>query len=222
MAKARVCCWHSTHFIFLHRKESLMPCNIDTRVFVVVRMLQTCAANRRLQTLVMVSGLYLGLGAMAEPKADELSRSPWALQISGYTHHFKCTGRRAHPSWNNTNIGLGVQYDAWRRPASRWSTLVTAGIMKDSFGAHGAYTGVAPLYRLNDRRIETKLGGGLFLVYRSFDWNDKRQPALMLVPIFSVEDTRTGLGINITGSPSVNYGDKRIVSFVFVQGTFRF
>jgi hypothetical protein len=94
--------------------------------------------------------------------------------------------------------------------------------MKDSFGMQGSYAGVTQMYRLNDHRIQAKLGGGLFLLYRSFDRDKKQEPAIMLAPILSVEDTRSGMGINITGSPSVNYGSKRIVSFIFVQGTFRF
>lgn len=182
-----------------------------------------CPAKRLRKILAVATWVpCLILGTVAEAKADQASPSPWTLQISGYTHHFKGTGRRAYPSWNNVNTGLGVQYDALRSPESRWSTIGAAGIMKDSFGVYGAYAGAAEMYRLNEHRIQAKIGGGLFLLYRAFDWGDKRQSALMIAPIISIEDTHSGLGINITGSPSVNYGNKRIVSFVFVQGTFRF
>lgn len=172
--------------------------------------------------IILIWGYCIFIGTISESKAYELSRSAWTLQISGYTHHFKGTGRRAYPSWNNANYGLGVQYEPWQILESRWSTVFTAGVMKDSFGMQGAYAGATQMFRLNDRRIQAKLGGGLFLLYRSFDWDKKQEPALMLAPILSVEDTRSGVGINITGSPSVNYGSKRIVSFIFVQGTFRF
>lgn len=170
-------------------------------------------------------GILFGLPLLCAPwpaAAEENERSRWALQFSGFTHHFEGTHNRAHPAWNSVNTGIGLQYD-WRgNAASRWSTVLSAGGMKDSYGVVGSYAGIFGLYRLNDARIRARLGLGALLAYRALDWTETRKLTLLPMPVLSVEDTRTGLGFNLTGTPSIRYDDRRIVSFIFIQGTWRF
>jgi hypothetical protein len=162
------------------------------------------------------------LGMIATARADELERSPWALQVSGYTHHFQGTHRRAHPDWNSNNAGLGIQYDMPGQAASPWTTVLSAGFMRDSYGTEGLYAGAARLYRINDSRIQARIGGGAFAAYRALDWDDSRKLTLLIMPILSFEDTRSGLGLNITASPSIRYNSRKLASFIFFQGTYRF
>jgi hypothetical protein len=105
---------------------------------------------------------------------------------------------------------------------SRWNSALSAGAMKDSYGTLGFYAGAARLYRLTDSRIRARMGIGAFVAYRAMDWDADREFIPLLMPILSFEDSRTGLGINITASPSVRYNHQRVASFVFFQGTYRF
>lgn len=149
-------------------------------------------------------------------------RSRWVLQLSGFTHHFQGTHRRAHPSWNETNTGIGLQYDPDAGAPQRWATVWSVGEMKDSYDVIGPYAGVARLYRLNEGRIRVRLGGGAFLAWRALDWDNQRRLTLLVMPVLSVEDKKTGLGFNVTGSPSIRYDNRKIVPFVFIQGSYRF
>jgi hypothetical protein len=155
-------------------------------------------------------------------RSDDFEASRWGLQVSGYSHHFQSTRNRSHPSWNDRNIGLGLQYDLWRKAESPWSTVGSLGFMKDSYDVYGYYAGGAQFYRLIDRRVKVKTGIGALAVYRAFAWNREKDFALLVMPVFSIEDSRSGLGVNITGSPSIRYGNRKIVSFVFIQGVYRF
>jgi hypothetical protein len=158
----------------------------------------------------------------AKARADEAERSRWALQFSGFTHHFGGTQRRAHPHWNSVNTGIGLQYDLPPADDSRWSTSLSIGEMKDSYGVIGPYVGVARFFRLNDGRIRSRLGIGGFLAYRALDWDYRRKLTFLPMPVLSVEDRRSGLGFNVTGSPAMHYDDRRIASFLFIQGFWRF
>jgi hypothetical protein len=188
---------------------------------VTMPVAQTVEARHCLRNAAIALAWLLSWSAR-QAAADELERSPWALQISGFTHHFQGTHRRAHPSWNNRNTGLGLQYDMRNPLQSRWSTTLSIGEMKDSYGVNGPYGGVARFYRLNDARVEARLGAGAFLAYRALDWNEQRKLTLLIMPILSVEDSRGKLGFNLTGSPSIRYDNRKIVPFVFLQGTLRF
>ncbi|MBK4738351.1 hypothetical protein [Noviherbaspirillum pedocola] len=173
----------------------------------------------------MARGLILGIsliGAARLAAAEEGVRSRWALQVSGFTHHFQGTHNRAHPSWNSVNTGIGLQYDIREDATTRWSTTMSVGEIKDSYGVVGPYAGIVRQYRLNDARIRARLGLGAFLAWRALDWTATRKLTFLPMPVLSVEDTRTGLGFNLTGTPSIRYDDRRIVSFVFIQGTYRF
>lgn len=162
------------------------------------------------------------LGMIATVEADELEHSRWALQASGYTHHFQGTHRSAHPDWNSSTVGLGIQYDMSNKVASRWTTILSAGFMRDSYSMDGLYAGTARMYRINDSRIQAKIGGSAFLAYRALEWDQNRRLTLLIMPVLSLEDSRSGLGLNITASPSVCYNQRKIASFVFFQGTYRF
>jgi hypothetical protein len=155
-------------------------------------------------------------------RAGDFESSPWGLQVSGFSHHFQSTRNRSHPSWNSHNFGLGLQYDLWRNADSPWTTVGSLGFMKDSYDVYGYYAGVAQLYRLLDSRIKVKFGIGALAAHRAFGWNREKEFGLLLMPVLSIEDGRSGLGANITGSPSIRYGNRKIVSFVFIQGFYRF
>jgi len=153
-------------------------------------------------------------------------RSPWALSVSGLTSHFKdpdCEGC----SYKSTVPGLGLQRDFLPSAESNVRFSLSGGFQTDSFGGTGGYAaGIASLVGSRGA-YSASAGLGAFGLYRYMEHGagaqDARRvfvPALM--PVFSIENTRAGIGANLVIAPNFSYRGRDRSGFVLLQLSYRF
>lgn len=180
---------------------------------------------RYLATLVvaLVSALSLCANAVAASTDDGLlwdlsSRPVLALQLPGMSHHFqepKAPGRR----YNENHAGIGVEWRSLPAP-SGWLTKASVGLMEDSLFAWGAYAGYVWQKRLVDtQNWSLDAGGGVFLFYRTFDFEGEHRLVPGPLPVVSVEHKGTGIGMNILFVPHVKLGSREMPAVLYAQFT---
>lgn len=150
------------------------------------------------------------------------TRSAWSLQLSGTAQHFKQPRSHRHTEWNQQNWGIGLQYDE-RAAGSPWSRTYAAGTLRDSYGVNGGYATVAQYYDVFAAgEVTAQAGLGLFALWRAKDWSGERKFMVVPLPVAHFEHTKSGIGVNLVLSPSVNSTKYEIPGFLFFQGTMRF
>ena len=160
----------------------------------------------------------------ADPTEFDLpqTRSAWSFQLSGTAQHFNQPRGRRHHEWNQQNWGVGLQYDD-RTTGSPWSRTYAAGTLKDSYGVNGAYVTAAQYYDVFAAGgVTAQAGVGLFALWRAMDWSGKREWLVVPLPVAHFEHVKSGIGVNIVLSPSVDSARHEIPGFLFFQATARF
>lgn len=175
-----------------------------------------------------VVALFAACSAPTVVSAQALAapRSPWAFSVSGLTSHFKdpdCQGC----TYKTTVPGLGLQRDFGPGSESPIRFTLSGGFQTDSFGGTGGYAaGIASLVG-NRGAYSASAGLGAFGLYRYMEHGagaqDARRvfvPALM--PVFSIENTRAGIGANLVIAPNFSYRGRDRSGFVLLQLSYRF
>lgn len=172
--------------------------------------------------LIAFSSVALADNPPEDQHSQYRSVQPWALEISGTAHHFSQPSNSSE-RYNQQNWGLGVEYRQ-PNPSSRWATIYGASALKDSFGHWGGYAGVAREYTIGQiYSVKIQPGAGLFLFYRTSDFNGPHHWRIWAVPLVHFEETYSGLGLNVVVVPSIRMADNRKeTGFIFFQGTIRF
>ncbi len=159
-----------------------------------------------------------GGNAAASAKPE---RGPWVLQVSGLVYHWlderckSCDRRTLVP-------GLGIQRELSDRAQGNSVFALAAGVQTDSFGCVGSYFAATGSMRYRTQDYEVKPGVGAFLFYRTMDTTGRHHWVPAVLPFMSVEDRRSGLGVNLLMAPNFTWGGKLKSGFAFVQVTYRF
>lgn len=178
-----------------------------------------------------LSWVLAGLTAWAivpSVNAQSLSapRSPWALSVSGLTSHFKDPGCEGC-TYRTTVPGLGLQRDFAPSTESLVRFSLSGGFQTDSFGGTGGYAaGIASLVGRRGN-YSASAGLGAFGIYRFMEHGagaeDARRvfvPAVL--PVFSIENHRAGIGANLIIAPNFTYRGRDRSGFVLFQLSYRF
>lgn len=176
----------------------------------------------------ILAGVVTACVTPGEVNAQSLSapRSPWALSVSGLTSHFKdpdCTGC----SYRTTVPGLGLQRDFLPSAESRVRFSLSGGFQTDSFGGTGGYAaGIASLIGRKGN-FSMSAGLGAFGIYRYMEHGPgagdaKRVFVPAILPVFSIENQRAGIGANLIVAPNFSYRGRDRSGFVLFQISYRF
>lgn len=201
------------------------------------------------RAVMLVCGLMAACGAVcaqAEPSimitaaadsgandARDAATPPWpepvpklTIQLPGMSHHFdppvdehgqEIPGRE----FNERNWGIGVQIERllggdW----SGWVSKSSLGVMKDSLDAMGAYAGQTWQKRLLDgETYNVDLGGGVFVFYRTLQFDGPHQWVPGALPVLSVTHKAWGLGMNMVVVPRVKLSGGTLPNVIYAQFT---
>jgi len=120
----------------------------------------------------------------------------------------ECTKGIAHDrhGWQQTNLGIGAEYD--RRDSSSVARYY-AGYVVDSFDKPSIYAGNSYQWTLlNKGRVRLDAGFITMAWFRSIAGSDavvRRQLILAALPMVSIEDKKSGLGLNLSFIPKISY-----------------
>lgn len=165
--------------------------------------------------------------ALASLKAEAVDAQPvrdhnkgFSLVVSGISHHFK-DPKGAGREFNESNLGLGLQYDHPLTPKLGLRPFV--GTLRDSFNGEGWYAGTFLTYELlANERWSFKPMAGLYTAYRAKNFDRDMYQLTTIAPAFSLEHKPSGWGVNVMVAPPQVRLNKSFVGFVFVQATKRF
>ncbi len=153
-------------------------------------------------------------------------RSPWSLSVSGLTSHFKDPECK-NCSYRTTVPGLGLQRDFRSTPQSRLRFSLSGGLQSDSFGGSGGYAAAIASVLSEHGRYTLSAGLGAFGIYRYMEHGSgaedaKRVFVPAILPVFSVENTKAGMGANVVVAPNFSYRGRDRSGFVLLQFSYRF
>lgn len=141
--------------------------------------------------------------------------------LSGSENRNLCEKGSKHllHGWNQNNIGLGLEYD---RRDSETVGRYYAGFLRDSFDKPSIYVGSSYQWTVAESaRLRADAGFITMLWKRSVVGNDdvvRSKVLLTGLPMFSVEDKATGLGMNISFIPKLSWkGHQRTVNTLTAQ-----
>jgi len=126
-------------------------------------------------------------------------------------------------SYNGNNYGLGLEYT--RRTTDSVGRYF-GGVVKDSYSNPSIYLGSAFQWTVSDRsRFRTDAGFITMFWLRSIaDSNGmaRRKLILAALPVVSVEDKQSGIGVNMTWIPKISWkGEQRTVNTVTIQVSYK-
>lgn len=141
---------------------------------------------------------------------------------------FECRGtpiKVQQKGWTNVNPAIGLE-----RRTTRYGDYAAkefVGIVKDSYGRPSAMIGAARMWLLFEGRIRIEAGVTGLLWYRTIgQWSDgsfDRKLVPLLLPVLSVDDKASGLGLNFSFVPGIRYhGTEYSVPTLMLQTTYRF
>jgi hypothetical protein len=120
--------------------------------------------------------------------------------------------------WDENNYGLGLEYD--RRDSGSVGRYF-GGWIRDSFGNPSFYLGSAYQWTwLNSGRIRVDAGFITMLWRRTIEnsnGDEKMHVVLAGLPMLSVEDKKTGIGINFSFIPKIAFAGERTVNTFTAQ-----
>jgi hypothetical protein len=152
------------------------------------------------------------------PKSIEPSRDI-RIQLPGFSHHFSAPAAAKYgKKWNEQNYGIGVEMrDPMPEPNwAGWSTLDSAGLMKDSLGVWGGYAGVALQKRLVDNDYTLDLGPSFWLLWRTFDFGGPHMFVPAILPSLSIEHRESGWGLNSVLIPGFRWHTREMPTVLWV------
>lgn len=127
--------------------------------------------------------------------------------------------------WTNINPALGFErttrYDDH-------SNKLFAGIVRDSYGQPSAMVGAARVWPLYESRVRIEAGVTGVLWYRTIgQYADTgrfdRKLVPLVLPVLSINDTVSKLGLNVSFVPAVTYKNHEYsVNTLMVQSTYQF
>ena len=175
----------------------------------------------------MIAGAVAACAAPAV-SAQSLTapRSPWALSVSGLTSHFRdpeCDNCR----YRTTVPGLGLQRDFSPSSSSPLRFTLSGGFQTDSFGGTGGYAAGIGAFVGRRGSYAVSAGLGAFGIYRYMEHGPGAEGARRvfipaLLPVFSLENTRAGIGANLIIAPNFSYRGRDRSGFVLFQLSYRF
>lgn len=142
----------------------------------------------------------------------------WRLLGPAASHHFSQHGAPVR-GYQENNMGIGIEYN--RRDSATVSRYY-AGLVKDSYDRSSIYVGGAYQWTIVDRdRLRIDAGAITMLWNRSVVGSDdiaRKQVILAALPMVSIEDKNTGMGLNVSFVPEISYrGRQYTVNTVTVQ-----
>lgn len=142
------------------------------------------------------------------------------VQLPGFSHHFsEPAAARYGKKWNEQNYGIGIEF---RDPIGRpdwdgWSTLESAGLMKDSLGAWGGYAGMALQKRfVDDGEYTLDFGPSFWLMWRTFDFGGPHLLVPAVLPSLSAEDKSSGWGVNSILIPGFRWKNREMPTVLWI------
>ena len=179
------------------------------------------------KTTWMAAALVAACGSSAA-NAQSLTapRSSWSLSVSGLTSHFK-DPECDECKYKTTVPGLGLQRDFLPSPESRVRFSLSGGFQSDSFGGTGGYAAAIAALIGGKGNVTVSAGLGAFGIYRYMDHgagaeNARRVFVPAVLPVFSIENTRAGIGANMVIAPNFTYQGRDRSGFVLLQISYRF
>jgi len=154
----------------------------------------------------------------ATMKPIETSRD-LRIQLPGFSHHFSAPAAAQYGrKWNEKNYGIGIELrDPISNPNwSDWSTLESAGLMKDSLGAWGGYAGVAVQKRFVDEKYTVDFGPSFWLLWRTLDFDGPHLFIPAVLPSLSIENKANGWGLNSVLIPGFRWHDKEMPTVLWI------
>ncbi|MDH5181845.1 MAG: hypothetical protein OEZ39_07150 [Gammaproteobacteria bacterium] len=165
--------------------------------------------NDKLIRLVLAFGLFL-ISATIPTQANALPKGgSYHLILNGRSFHL--TKPPAGKSFNESNVGSGVQYEFQTELGSPWVRFITGSAFNDSFNNLSYYGGGGQVRRFtltNGWHIDV---GYLAFVMARQDVNNY-QPFPGLLPVTSIGTKN--VAINLTYIPEIN---QQIKELVFIQ-----
>lgn len=139
------------------------------------------------------------------------------VQLPGFSHHFSAPAA-AGRKWNEKNYGAGLELrDPINDPNwTGWSTLESAGLMKDSLGVWGGYAGVAWQKRFLDAKYTLDFGPSFWLLWRTLDFDGPHLLIPIVLPSLSVENKADGWGMNSVLIPGFRWHDKEMPTVLWI------
>lgn len=141
------------------------------------------------------------------------------VQLPGFSHHFSDPIAAKHgKKWNEKNYGIGLEF---RDPVdtenwNRWSTLKSAGLMKDSLGAWGGYATVTLQKRIINNEYTVDAGPALGIFWRTFNFGGPHRLMPAILPSLSIEHKKSGWGINSILIPGFKWRDRKMPTVLWV------
>lgn len=174
-------------------------------------------------TISVAGWMVPGLAAAQSLSA---ARSQWALSVGGLTAHFKepeCQGC----SYKSAVPGIGLQRHFVPLPESSVRYTLSGGFQSDSFGGSGGYAAAIASLVKQGNSFSFSAGLGAFGIYRYMDYgagseDAKRVFVPAILPVFSIENTRAGIGGNVIIAPNFSYRGRDRSGFVLFQLSYRF
>jgi hypothetical protein len=160
------------------------------------------------------------VAALAAHGAQASAPPEWYLHTGGISHHFEET-RAANRQWQEQHPGLGLE----RRVGhdNGWSMRLAGGVMQDSRGFWGGYTGVGYLHRWRlGQAAELGAGAGAYAFYRSVSWSGSMQLIPALLPTASLGLANNAVGLNLVYVPRVGAYSESMTPALHTQVVVRF
>ncbi len=162
--------------------------------------------------------MLLAGGSLATPAGAQVPE--WFVHTGGVTHHFQET-QAANQQWRQQHPGFGLE----RRVTddAGWSIRSTGGVMQDSRGFWGGYSGVGYLHRWRSgRAAEFSAGAGAYALYRSVSWSGKMAVIPAVLPTASVGLLDNSVGLNLVYTPRIAALNENMVPALHAQLVLRF
>ncbi len=159
--------------------------------------------------------------AQDKPPESGSSTNEWRLQLGTLTHHFKETQAAGH-KWQDVHPGLGLELKLAGLPlqaaasaASPWRTRYGAGVVKDSRDFWGGYAGLGITHHIADTPLGSLEGGlAAAAVYRSNSWSGDRDWSFGVLPMLTLVEPRSGIGLDLILKPRVGSGQDKPATLI--------
>jgi hypothetical protein len=166
----------------------------------------------RIAAIAALSALLTTPTIQAQPE--------WYVHAGGVSHHFEET-RAANRQWQEQHAGLGFERRVTQD--NGWSVRMAGGVMQDSRGFWGGYSGLGYVHRWRlGEAVELGAGAGAYAFYRSTSWSGQMRVVPAVLPTASVGLADNAVGLNIVYVPRVTAYSETMAPSLHTQLVVRF
>ena len=182
--------------------------------------------GRGIKVWTITAAVSACAASSANAQSLTANRSPWALSVSGLTSHFR-DPECEDCHYRTTVPGLGLQRDFSPASGSPLRFTLSGGFQTDSFGGSGGYAAAIGSILSRGETWSVSAGLGAFGIYRFMEYGAGAEHARRVfvpavLPVFSLENTRAGIGANLIIAPNFTYRGRDRSGFVLFQLSYRF